>query len=134
MEIFPLNSKEPILDLDMETMVSSNGQVLGTIIEFIKYFYNEHLIKEVDEKSSQKFKSLVKTLDDASKPVLIEITKHMHDLSLHMPDCELLKISAIKFVIIGSRKVTNVEMVTFELNLKAKSSNETRLYIKSITV
>ncbi|MBA6391482.1 restriction endonuclease [Colwellia sp. BRX10-3] len=108
--IYIADSATPFNQIDNTTPVFYQGKELGSIIEFIEYYFKEHLTPELDDKMGEEFKKLVNNLDDARKLIQIEVTKHLAGLSLHTTKDIVLNISKVQFLIIGTREVTDIQM------------------------
>jgi hypothetical protein len=108
--IYTTNSSIPLNQIDNSTPVYYQGKELGNIIEFIEYYFKEHLTLELDKKIGKEFKKMVNNLDDARKPIQIDVTKHLRGLSLHTAKDTTLNISKVQFIVIGTREVTDIPM------------------------
>lgn len=108
--IYTANSSIPLNQIDNSTPIYYQDKELGSIIEFIEYYFKEHLTIELDKRIGQEFKRMVNNLDDAKKPIQIEVTKHLKGLSLHTAKDTTLNIFKIQFIVIGTREVTDITM------------------------
>ena len=108
--IYTTNSPIPLNQIDNSTPIYYQGQELGSIIEFIEYYFKEHLTIEIDKKIGEEFKKMVNNLNDARKPIQIEVTKHLTGLSLQTAKETTLNIFKFQFTVIGTREVTDIPM------------------------
>jgi hypothetical protein len=108
--IYTTNSSIPLDQIDNSTPVFYQGKELGSIIEFIEYYFKKHLAIEIDKNIGKEFNKMVNNLNDARKPIKIEVTKHLAGLSLHIAKETTLNISKVQFIVIGTREVTDIPM------------------------
>jgi Restriction endonuclease len=109
----------PITELDIESDVYVNGQVVGNLKDIIGRFFQEYIVPEIDKHKKEIFLELFKTKEDAEKMMIVESENTWPEINAHDRDGNKVNFSTVRYIVLGERKTVDIDQrhMVFNNNL-----------------
>jgi len=105
-------------------MTRSAGTNIRWTRTLIEYFFQEHLVPQIDKYKKEHFLEISKTRADAEKSMLAERDYDWSGLHVINNKGERIELKEVKYVVIGRRKTANVEQEHRLFNEKMVSTGK----------
>ena len=102
-------------ELDLTSSVFLNGEDCGPIKDIFERFFCDHLLPFIQGKRKE-IMDLFKTRADVDKIIGIEIDRTFPGIYVRLPFGEEVDISLLRFIIIGSLRVKEVDKKHYKFN------------------
>lgn len=111
----------PITQLNIETEVQVNGQLVGNLKDILEHFFKEHIVPQIDKHKKENFLEIFKTKEDAEKMMLVESEYTWPEIHAHDRDGNEMNFSKVKYIVLGVRKTMDVDQKHMVFNNKVVS-------------
>lgn len=98
----------PITQIEIESEVQVDGQVVGSLKDIIEYFFQEYLAPQIDKHKKENFLEIFKTKEDVEKTMLVESEHTWPEIHAHDRDGNEVNFSKVKYIVLGVRKTMDV--------------------------
>jgi hypothetical protein len=114
----------PLKNLDLRSIMVLNGEDCGSIKVFFEYFFLKHLLPFIQTHKMTEIRQLFKTKSDLDKGIYIEFEHNFPETYARLSSGEEVRISVVKFIIIGTRGTKEIEQNHYKFNELMVSMSE----------
>lgn len=103
-------------ELDLRSPVLKEGEEVGSIKEVFEYFFLEFLLPRIQKKVKAERLDIFKTKADISKLLHVESDHNLPGFSVRLADGEEIDVSDVKFIVHGTRHVSDINQNHMKFN------------------
>lgn len=114
----------PISSLGLESDVEIKGEIVGDLKGLIQYIFQEYLVPQIEKYKEEHLLEIFRTKSDAEKTILVEREYEWSGVFVINDDGERIELKKVKYVVVGNRKIKNVEQKHRIFNKKMVSTGK----------
>lgn len=108
--------------LGLDSDVEYDGYIIGNLRDLIVSFFRELLAPRIDDYKKENFPNIFRTVEDLDRDLVIESEHDWPLISVLTISGERVEVSRVKFIVVGTRKSTQIEEEHHLFNQKMVST------------